>query len=94
MHDVITGVTLRTGTASRSFYSDTRVYFKELAEEETLHYVDVYRPYDKAGAYGIQECIGYVGIERIEGCYFNVVGLPVQRLYSELERFIDASGQM
>ena len=87
-HDVITGVTLRTATGRHSFFSDTRVYFRELAMEEIGYYVDRYKPYDKAGAYGIQEWIGYAGIERIEGCYFNVVGLPVQMLYRELDRYL------
>lgn len=86
-HDVITGVTLRSQSSSSSFFSDTRVYFRHLTDTEIEHYVDVYQPYDKAGAYGIQEWIGYIGIERIEGCYFNVVGLPVQKLYAELLKF-------
>jgi septum formation protein len=88
VHDVITGVTLRTKDKTHSFYSDTRVYFKHLALEEIRYYVEAFRPFDKAGAYGIQEWIGHIGIERIEGCYFNVVGLPVAKLYSELEQFL------
>lgn len=87
VHDVITGVTLRSSSSSTSFFSNTRVYFKELAMDEIAHYVDHCKPYDKAGAYGIQEWIGHIGIRRIEGCYFNVVGLPVQKLYAELLRF-------
>jgi septum formation protein len=89
VHEVITGVTLRSEMKTTSFYSDTRVFFRALSQEEIIHYVDGYQPYDKAGAYGIQEWIGYIGIERIEGCYFNVVGLPVQKLYSELKRFVE-----
>jgi septum formation protein len=67
-----------------SFATTTKVTFKELTDEEILHYVKVYKPFDKAGAYGIQEWIGYIGVRAIEGSYFNVMGLPVQRLYEEL----------
>ncbi|RLD55866.1 MAG: septum formation inhibitor Maf, partial [Bacteroidetes bacterium] len=66
----------------------TKVYFKELSLEEIEYYIQHYQPFDKAGAYGIQEWIGYIGIEKIEGSYFNVVGLPVQKLYVELQRFV------
>lgn len=86
-HDVITGVTLMTSCRSHSFAVSTRVRFCDLSDEEIDHYVSDYAPMDKAGAYGIQEWIGYVGVERIEGSYFNVVGLPVQRLYRELLEF-------
>lgn len=88
VHEVITGVSLRTKNKLISFHSITKVYFKNLTPEEIHHYIERYKPYDKAGAYGIQEWIGYIGIERIEGSYFNVVGLPVQRLYSELLNFL------
>ena len=88
MHEVITGVTLRTAAKMNTFYSVTKVYFKPLSQEEIHWYVTNYKPYDKAGAYGGQEWIGYVGIERIEGSYLNVVGLPVQKLYSELTAFV------
>lgn len=87
-HEVITGVTLRNRQHSTSFYSLTRVYFKQLTLDEIEYYVDVYRPYDKAGAYGIQEWIGYTGIEKIEGSYYNVMGLPVEKLYSVLQDFM------
>ncbi len=87
-HEVITGVTLRTREKDHSFYSTTKVYFKQLSEEEIEYYILNYQPFDKAGAYGIQEWIGYIGIEKIEGSYFNVVGLPVQRLYTELLSFL------
>jgi len=86
-HDVITGCTLRTKDKMKSFYSDTKVYFKNLKQEEIDYYITHYKPFDKAGAYGIQEWIGYTGIEKIEGSYFNVVGLPVQKLYTELLKF-------
>lgn len=87
-HRVITGVTLRRRDRIETFDSRTEVWFKSLAEEEILYYVDTFQPYDKAGAYGIQEWIGYVGIERIEGSFYNVMGLPVQKLIARLEKFI------
>lgn len=87
-HQVITGVVLSTKEKRHSFAVTTQVKFAELTEEEIEYYVKKYSPLDKAGAYGIQEWIGYIGVERIEGSYFNVVGLPVQRLYQELKRFI------
>jgi septum formation protein len=87
-HEVITGVTLMTQDRERSFAVTTRVKFANLTESEINSYVESGLPMDKAGAYGIQEWIGYVGVEAIEGSYFNVVGLPVQRLYRELLDFI------
>ena len=87
-HEVITGCTLRTATRQRSFSVSSKVHFRALDREEIEYYVDCYRPFDKAGAYGIQEWIGYVGIEGIEGSFYNVMGLPVQRLYSILKEFI------
>ena len=86
-HEVITGVTLMSSTRERSFAVTTRVKFGNLSDDEIHRYVDSGLPMDKAGAYGIQEWIGYVGVEAIEGSYFNVVGLPVQRLYRELINF-------
>ena len=86
-HEVITGVTLMTAEREHSFAVTTRVRFCYLSEQEIEFYIKNYAPMDKAGAYGIQEWIGYVGVERIEGSYFNVVGLPVQRLYRELINF-------
>ncbi|MBO4570561.1 MAG: septum formation protein Maf [Bacteroidales bacterium] len=83
-HQVYTGVAVRTAERISSFTACTDVSFKELTDSEIDYYVDNYRPFDKAGAYGVQEWIGYAGITRIEGSYFNVVGLPVQRLYMEL----------
>ena len=88
-HEVITGVTLSTLQWQRSFAVTTMVWFKELSADEISFYVDNYRPFDKAGAYGIQEWIGYVGVQRIEGSYFNVMGLPVQRIYEELKGSFD-----
>lgn len=87
-HQVYTGVTIVAAEKSSTFVSRSDVTFAMLSEEEILHYVVNYRPMDKAGAYGIQEWIGYVGVERIEGSYFNVMGLPVQRLYVELKKYI------
>ena len=83
-HEVITGVTLMTAEREHSFAVTTRVRFCDLTDDEIEYYIKNYAPMDKAGAYGIQEWIGYVGVDRIEGSYFNVVGLPVQRLYREL----------
>ncbi len=87
-HQVITGVVLSTKEKRHSFAVTTQVKFAELTETEIEYYVNRYSPLDKAGAYGIQEWIGYIGVERIEGSYFNVVGLPVQRLYQELKQFV------
>lgn len=84
-HEVFTGVTLTTQTESRSFVSESRVRFATLSEEEIAYYVSHYHPLDKAGAYGVQEWIGYVGVEHIEGSFYNVMGLPVRRLYEELK---------
>ncbi|MCD7721885.1 MAG: Maf-like protein [Prevotellaceae bacterium] len=88
-HEVITGVTLATRQKTHSFASTSRVTFANLAESDIRHYVQRYRPLDKAGAYGIQEWIGYIGVTGIEGSYYNVMGLPVQRLYTELKDFIN-----
>lgn len=86
-HEVITGVTLAAKDRSRSFAVTTKVTFDSLSDSEIDWYVSQYAPFDKAGAYGIQEWIGYIGVSSIEGSYFNVVGLPVQRLYRELQDF-------
>lgn len=88
-HQVITGVTLQTLERNRSFAVTTEVTFADLSDEEITYYVDHYRPFDKAGSYGIQEWIGFVGVTGIHGSYFNVMGLPVQRLYQELKTFND-----
>ena len=85
-HQVITGVTLTTTEWTHSFSCSSDVTFASLTKQEILHYVNAYHPLDKAGAYGIQEWIGYIGVTRLEGSYFNVMGLPVQRLYSELKK--------
>ena len=85
-HQVITGVCLTTSKQQRHFSVETEVTFKVLTDEEIRHYITHYRPFDKAGAYGIQEWIGYVGVKSLHGSYFNVMGLPVQRIYSELQK--------
>ena len=87
-HEVITGVSILSVTKEVTFSDSTKVTFEKLTEEEMCFYIDNYKPYDKAGAYGIQEWIGIVACSHIEGSYFNVVGLPVQKLYKELIRFI------
>lgn len=86
-HTVFTGVCLKTNQKEQVFSVATDVFFRHLSDDEITYYVDNYQPFDKAGSYGIQEWIGYVGVERIEGSYFNVMGLPVQRLYQELKKF-------
>ena len=87
-HTVTTGVALRTCTRIHTFSDTTEVDFKPLTDREIDYYVEKYRPYDKAGAYGVQEWIGYTGITAIRGSYFNVMGLPVKRLYTELCDFL------
>ena len=92
-HDVITGVSILNNKLTHVFSVDTKVRFRTLTRDEIEYYVENFSPLDKAGAYGIQEWIGYVGVESIEGSYFNVMGLPVQRLYIELEDFIKSLNQ-
>lgn len=87
-HVVITGMALRTREKVHTFSDITEVDFRPLTDDEIAYYIEKYRPFDKAGAYGIQEWIGYVGITSIRGSYFNVMGLPVQRLYTELCGFL------
>lgn len=88
-HEVITGVSLRSASTMQSFSAHSKVRFRKLSDEEIIYYIDTYKPMDKAGSYGIQEWIGYVGIEGIEGSFFNVMGLPIQRVWCELEKFIE-----
>jgi septum formation protein len=87
-HEVITGVCLYSTFKEKTFSVSTKVTFDTLSEEDIIYYVNKFRPFDKAGAYGIQEWIGIAACSHIEGSYFNVVGLPVQRLYRELQSFI------
>ena len=86
-HEVITGVCLSSKSRELAFTARTTVWFDSLTPAEIIEYVDEFSPFDKAGAYGIQEWIGYIGVKRIEGSYFNVMGLPIQTLYRELQRF-------
>lgn len=86
-HEVITGICLRSLMKIKSFSVSTDVYFKNLRDEEINYYINNFKPYDKAGAYGIQEWIGYIGVEKINGSYFNVMGLPTLELYEELIKF-------
>ena len=90
MHEVVTGVCIRSATTMKLFHSMSKVWFRSLSSEEISYYVEKYRPMDKAGAYGIQEWIGYVAIERIEGSFYNVMGLPIQLVHAELEAFLKA----
>lgn len=83
-HQVVTGVTLTTTKAQKTFGVTTDVTFRRLTDDEIDYYITHYRPFDKAGAYGIQEWIGYIGVTSIHGSYYNVMGLPVQRIYQEI----------
>jgi len=89
MHRVYTGVCMATNSKTHAFFDESKVYFRKLTIDEITFYVDRYQPYDKAGAYGIQEWIGYVGIEKIEGSHYNVMGLPIQKLYCKLCEFVN-----
>ena len=86
-HQVFTGVCLKSAEQETSFVCCTDVTFCQLSDQQINYYIDQYKPFDKAGAYGIQEWIGYVGCTQLNGSYFNVMGLPVQRLYSALQNF-------
>ena len=83
-HEVFTGVCITTTAWERSFTAQTEVRFATLSEDEIIYYVDNFKPMDKAGAYGVQEWIGFIGVENISGSYYNIMGLPVQKLYREL----------
>lgn len=88
-HIVYTGICLKTNNAQTSFYAKTLVTFDILHIDDIIYYVKHHHPFDKAGSYGIQDWIGYIGVSGIEGCYYNVMGFPVQKFYKELEKFID-----
>ena len=87
-HQVITAVTIRDKERERTFSVTSNVFFKELTDKEINYYIDNCKPFDKAGAYGIQEWIGYIGITGIEGSFYNVMGFPTQRFYEELQAFL------
>ena len=86
-HEVVTGVAITSRDKQVSFSDLTKVTFAELIADEISHYIDTYEPYDKAGSYGAQEFIGYIAITQLVGSYFNVMGLPVHRLFEELKKF-------
>lgn len=86
-HEVMTSICLKTLDSIKIVNDITQVYFKTLTQEEIEYYLDTFEPYDKAGAYGIQDWIGFIGVEKIEGSFFNVMGLPVHKLYTELLKF-------
>ena len=86
-HEVVTAVALTSRDKQVVFHDLTEVHFNELSEDEVQHYVDKYEPFDKAGSYGVQEFIGYVGIRKLNGCYYNVMGLPLQMLYKHLKNW-------
>lgn len=88
-HTVVSGVVIRSNQGVKSFAAKTDVWIRKLRDEEIEYYVDTFEPYDKAGAYGIQEWLGYAAVSRIEGSFYNVMGLPIQALYVNLERFLD-----
>ncbi len=88
-HQVYTGVCIKSNDKEVIFSACTDVYFKKLTYPEIDYYINHFRPFDKAGAYGIQEWIGYIGVEKINGSFFNVMGLPIQKLYTELDDFIN-----
>lgn len=86
MNKVVTGVCLHSIHEKKVFSSETKVYFNKLREEDIIYYVDKYKPFDKAGAYGIQEWIGQIGVSHIEGCFYNVMGLPVHQVWEYLHQ--------
>ena len=88
-HKVITAITLRDSVRCSTVSDTAYVHFNRLTDKEIEYYIDTYKPFDKAGAYGIQEWIGYMGIDRIDGSYFTIMGLPVHLVYQELLKFID-----
>ena len=87
MHEVFTAICLKSGNKQTTFYDVSKVYFKNLKPEEIEYYLTNYSPYDKAGGYGVQDWLGYIGIDKIEGSFYNVMGLPVKELYEELVKF-------
>ena len=87
MHEVFTGVCLKSGNKQTTFYDVSKVYFKKLKPEEIEYYLMNFSPYDKAGSYGVQDWLSYIGIDKIEGSFYNVMGLPVKELFEELVKF-------
>lgn len=87
VHKVVTGVTVHTKEKTKTFSVISKVTFETLDNQEVSYYIDNFKPYDKAGAYGVQEWIGYIGVSNVEGSYYNVMGLPTQKLYKVLKEF-------
>ncbi len=87
MHEVFTGVCLKSANKQTTFFDSSKVYFKKLTNDEIEYYLTNFNPYDKAGGYGVQDWIGYIGIDKIEGSFYNVMGLPVKELFEELIKF-------
>ena len=87
VHKVVTGVTVHTKEKTKTFSVVSKVTFEKLDNQEVNYYIDNFKPYDKAGAYGVQEWIGYIGVSNVEGSYYNVMGLPTQKLYKVLKDF-------
>lgn len=90
MHEVITSVSFTSKDFQKTVHDVTKVWFKDLSLEEIEYYIKTYQPFDKAGGYGIQEWIGYIGVEKIEGCYFNVMGLPIRLVYKTLSQIAES----
>ncbi len=88
MHEVYTGICLKSVSKQKSFTDKSEVYFKELSDKQLLYYIESCKPFDKAGSYGVQEWMGYVGVEKIVGSFYNVMGFPTHRFYDELELFV------
>lgn len=88
MHEVFTGVCLKNDDKSYVFHQRSEVFFHRLSDEEIRFYIEKYKPFDKAGSYGVQDWMGYVGVEKINGCFYNVMGFPVAKFYRELRDFI------
>lgn len=89
-HEVFTGVCIRSSRQSHSFFERTEVFCKNLEDDAIRHYISHYKPFDKAGSYGIQDWFGYTAVEKINGCFYNVMGLPVSRLHAELRKITEA----
>ena len=88
MHEVFTAVCLKTAAKTLVFSERSEVYFHQLSNAEINHYIDTCKPYDKAGAYGVQDWMGFVGVQKINGCFYNVMGFPMARFYREFQRFM------
>lgn len=86
-HKVFTGVCITTNEKQEVFFGETKVLFDNLTDEEITYYIQAFRPFDKAGSYGVQEWLGYIGIKKIDGCFFNVMGLPLNLLYQHLKSY-------